>query len=209
MYEENSGNGGEEKQMARMRPWIDIWFKPREVIRAVANSTSTSTALLMAASGGAVSYIFSLAVNPFAMLFVTPFWFAASLVFAGLIGIFQLYAVSFLVFTTGTWLGGSASFREIRSVFAWRSAAVALLLLVGAGGAIAALLSGTFFGVVLLYTILASFWILIIGIRMLSEVQGFSVWKAVVNMVLGPAIIMGVLAAFLLLAGMLIGRLVA
>ncbi len=180
-------------------PWLAIWVRPRETIRKIVDHNpkfrfiplsmiygfSTLLQLAETASLGEV-------MNPWLILLIT-------LVLSPLYGMLMITISSGLLFWTGKWIKGKANYLQVRSAFAWSSVPLVLdiffkLVTLGTFGDIVfisgvegiepigawqTLLIGTLFIVELVVLI----WTLVILFIGLSEVQQFSIGKAVLNFV--------------------------
>ncbi len=202
----------------KLGPWFSIWTKPRDTIRSVLNTTSEQTILLLAGLGG-IFDAFSRAVNRSAGDSLSDPMLIFVILFLGFIGgIIMLYLGSFLVGWTGRWIGGKATFSQLRVVYAWASVPfiwllplVALQVLIFGSELFLSLTPRIDASMSLTFALLAtalievavSIWAFILLLKMLGEVQGFSAWKALLNIVLGglvftiPLILLGVFTVFL------------
>ncbi len=164
------------------------------------------------------------AVLPSALLFGLDEDFMSGLLlsflvsFTPLLELLQVFVGAYLVRITGHWLGGSASSTSLQVALVWGNLPIALLSLLGLTafgatiilaettggpldwGATPALLG---FGVVLVLIEVAlvawSFWIVITGV---AAVQGFSLPRALANLLLATAIPLSVLFVAALLLGL-------
>jgi hypothetical protein len=182
-----------------INPWIAVWTRPRHTIRHLVTYASESALLPLAAVGGVVQALDrassrSLGDNiPFDVIL------ALCGALGPLIGIIELYLGSALISWTGRWIGGNAESDEIRTAVAWANVPligvfviwILQVVLLGpelfttltprldgnAGVALTFLASG-------LAQITLGIWAFFILMKGLGEVQGFSAWKALGNVLL-------------------------
>ncbi len=189
-----------------MNPWLKMWTKPRETIRSIVKSDSNRHLWWLAGIYGfpmllhfSQSLSLAMKVSPYLIVI-------GSAVFAALIGMIGFQVTSGLVHWTGKWLGGVGHFLQIRAAVAWSNVTnigtgfLWLLLIAFFGsdvfmrtfaetpfvGSAMALVTMIF----LLQTVL-SIWSFVLLVCSLAEVQQFSVWRAIVNIIL-PFIIVTV-----------------
>ncbi len=180
-------------------PWLDMWVKPRETIRWIVKTDPNYKIWWLAAFYGfplLLRFAQGLSLGQdFSALTI----FIASLILAAPIGMLGFVIMSALVFWMGKWLGGSASYPEVRASIAWSKMPnavvgvlwVFLMLLFGgrvfletfplspfAGASYVA-----FSAITLAHTVLI-IWSFVLLFRSLAEVQKFSMWKSIINVVL-------------------------
>jgi hypothetical protein len=180
-------------------PWVKIWFEPRETIRKIVNTDVKQCFLILAAIYG-LPLAFNL-VQSFAISTLVPVWaiLLGSLILCTFVGMIGIYVTSWLLEFTGKWIGGKASFLEIRAAFAWSnvptlvSILMWVLLLGMFGGQVfdrdfaqmqfVGYEAGVLF-LVMLVEMVISVWGFIILLNTLAEVQKFSVWRALLNVLI-------------------------
>ena len=102
-----------------INPWIRMWTKPRETIRAIVTmdpryrfitlcAVYGLPAMLQMAQNMSLGFSYSLVGILLGCLFLS--------LFAGMIGI---TIASGLLYMTGKWIGGSASFLQVRCAVSW------------------------------------------------------------------------------------------
>jgi len=185
-------------------PWVKIWTQPRATIREIVAFDPKFRFLILAWVYGFVSIMhtsqnFSLGADLSLSIIL-----AGTVVLALPLGILGISITSWLLQWTGGWIGGTASFHEIRAAVSWANVPNIInilmwLVLVGYFGS--SVLSNTFaqkpfIGIdlyivipVFLIQFAVSIWSLVILITTLSEVQGFSGWKALLNLLIPIAMI--------------------
>ena len=176
-------------------PWITIWTKPQETIRAIVSENPKRSIWILAWIYGFLSLVngfqsFSLGTaSHFLILLLVavilaPFW-----------GMVLFGVWSWVVLWVGKILGGQGTFLSVRAAFAW--SCVPLMLNVGLWLFVIFLFGSSMFqmmqpqeGVVMvlflvfLAKIAMLVWALVIYINGLAEVQQFSIAKAIGNIVL-------------------------
>ena len=189
----------EQHHYRPLTPWTSIWTRPRETIREIVFSNPKRSVLLLAALAGFSSALDRASIKSMGdtLDLVTIFGIAA---IAGPIGgIISLYIGAVLLRWMGMWIGGAASSMDIRAAMAWSSAPLIWALLLWIPGLFlfgrdlftsatpkldaSEILTYSYmgFGVV---EVIVSIWSLIIFLKCLGEVQGFSAWKALGNTLL-------------------------
>ncbi len=195
-----------------MSPWLTIWFRPRSTLRDLTRRKRSPVVLLLAALLGAQIILTRQAGSelPDTMSFLGVLLITAlGAPFAGLL---YLLIGAALVGGSGVWLGGRAESREIRAVLAWSAVpwlsvlplwALALAMY----GAEVFSSSGPFGdtgpmpGFVVLFYVLQTIlwvWSVVVLVNGLAEVQKFSRWAAVGNLLLA---LLGWAVAIVLIVG--------
>jgi hypothetical protein len=125
--------------------------------------------------------------------------FLGSLIACTFLGVIGISFGAFLLHITGKMLGGKGSFQEVRASLAWSNVpnfvtVVMWFVLLSVFGTVVftkgfsemqfvGYQSGILFLIMLLEVII-SIWGLVILVNALAEVQQFSIWKAIVNVVI-------------------------
>lgn len=200
-----------------INPWIKMWTKPKETIRAVVTmdpryrfltlcAVYGLPAMLQLAQNMSLGFSYSLVGILLGSLFLS--------LFAGMIGI---TIASALLYATGKWIGGAASFIQVRCAVSWSNVTnvgsillwVALIaafknLLFTDAFATASFtqLESTLVFVIFLVQFGLAIWSFVLLVQSLAEVQGFSAWKALLNVVIS----FGIVIAFFWLVGLLMAN---
>lgn len=189
-------------------PWRNIWINPKETIRQIV-STNPKFRLywLYFIYGLPMAFSFS---QSYSLINAIPLWtiLIAALIVAPFIGAAGVTIASWLIQWTGRWIGGKANFQNIRAAFAWAqvpnilSILMWIVLLICFGGNVfskafsemqfVGSAAGVVFVVFLVQTI-AMIWGLVILCHTLGEVQGFSAWKGLLNVVIPFVILVAVI----------------
>jgi hypothetical protein len=184
-------------QNLRDTPWLAIWTRPRETIRSIVATDPKSFFYLLALIYGFPT-VLQLAQNG-SLGETFPIWaiFTGGIAVAAVIGWIGLSILSGLLFWTGKWIGGKAPYLHVRAAMAWTSVPsivscavwVILGLLFGQQLFMRQFPDTPIVGNVLLFfffafiaQFIAGIWGFIMGLKALGEVQGFSAWKALLNM---------------------------
>lgn len=189
-----------------MSPWLSIWVKPRKTIRAILSENPNYHLGILSAIYG-LHYLFY-SSQFLSLAIVAPAWLitVVSLVFALPVGYIVFNLTSFFIFLLGKLLGGNGCFKHIRSAFAWCAVPYAISLIlwfivIGFFGDPVFMLAfpGTtpahhllLFQVCLLLQMGIGLWALVLLVNALAEVQRYSVWMSLLNLIMA-SIIMGLI----------------
>ncbi len=193
-------------QKLDINPWTAIWVRPRETIQKIVNFNPQYYFVILASVYG-----FNLLMQMMQNLslgqdFSLTGIMVVALILAPFLGMLSLSVGAFLLRWTGKWIGGKGSYLAIRASMTWANVPNViniLLWLILVGFFKRAVFMNTFGqtpfegGLVyfvafifLLQTVL-SIWSFIILIKGLAQVQGFSAWKGLFN-VLIPFFMIGI-----------------
>ena len=180
-------------------PWISMWVRPRETIRAIVKKNPRQSFYLLSAIYG-FPLLLQMAQN-FSLGEVLSFLpiLLGALILSLFIGMLVITVISGLLSWTGGWIGGKASFLQVRAAVAWANVPNTVnilmwLLMVATFGNqvfthsfaetpfIGYQLIVVFFA--FLVQVMVAVWGFIIGLKALGEVQGFSAWKALLNVLI-------------------------
>lgn len=188
-------------------PWLGIWVEPRKTIRAIIQSNPKFGFLLLSAVYG-LPMAFNLAQS-FNLAATVPLWaiVLGSLVICTFLGMIGISVSAWLLQFTGRWIGGKGDFQSVRAAVAWSNVPnfVTVLMwiaLIGIFGGLAfspeftethfiGFQAGAVFLIFLIQSVI-SVWGFIILLHTLGEVQGFSAWKALLNVIIPVVIIVGI-----------------
>ncbi len=190
-----------------INPWTRMWIKPKETIRAVVTVDPRYKFLTLSVIYG-IPLMLQMAQNmslgfSFSLVGILLGCLVLSL-FAGMIGI---TIASGLLYITGKWLGGASTFLQVRCALSWSNVTnIVSILLWGAlvaffgsmlftdAFATAPFTPGesTLISVVFLTQFVMSIWSFVLLVQSLAEVQGFTVWKAFLNILIAFGIVVGV-----------------
>lgn len=189
-----------------VNPWLSMWTNPRDTIRAIVKFNPKYLFVLLSGIYGfplLLQFAQNLSLGERTSSLAI---FIGSLVLSVFIGMLGITVISGLLYWTGQWIGGKASFQNVRAAVAWANVPntaniVIWLVMIGVFGArlftrgfaettfVGSELAIVFFAFLL--QVVISVWGFVIGLKALGEVQGFSAWKALLN-VLIPFFMVGI-----------------
>lgn len=202
-------------------PWATIWTDPRATIRHLVRTDPERYIVLLAALGGIMQSLSQAMDRGMGDTLSLPWILLFAVGIGSVFGVVALYVGSWLVHRTGRWIGGEGSLEHIRTAVAWGNvplvAGLALTVAViatvgslpflseeataaaevGMGGALILLAYGV-------TMIVFGIWSLVITVKGVGEVQGFSAWKGLGNVLLAGTVILVPIIAFGILAAILI-----
>lgn len=178
-----------------VNPWLSIWTKPRATVGAIVKFDPKYRFLALSAIYG-----FPLLLNmaqtwelgsqlPLYAIIIGAFLLAIPL---GMLGITISTA---LIYWTGKWIGGKASFYPVRAAVSWSSVPTLLPIITwffimmtwGSStftDAFGQSLTGgqrTLLNVTMFVQLISTVWSIVILAKGLGQVQGFSAWKGLLN----------------------------
>lgn len=187
-------------------PWLSIWVRPRETIRAIVESNPSHKLYWLCALYGlpmAMSFAQSFSLSSVLPMWATLFGALILCTFLGFIGI---SISSWLLHFTGRWIGGAGSYKSVRAAVAWSNVpnivtVITWFILLALFGdkvfcrgfsemSFVGYQAGVIFLIFLLQSIV-SIWGFILLLHTLGEVQGFSAWKALLNVIIPFVIVVG------------------
>lgn len=199
--------------MLNINPWGSMWTNPRTTIKAIVSHNPNYRFLLFSTLYGFVEALRGAQI--FSLGSYYNFWaiVAACLILCLPIGALSLSLTSLFVFWVGKLIKGQATYREVRAAVTWSNVTVIVSIFLVAATVVlfgpsffdknfayqyfpkgfSILLMGIFF-----VEFALSLWSFVIFIKALSEVQKFSGWMALLNVVLT--------AIFLSIVILLIGK---
>ncbi|WP_163936560.1 Yip1 family protein [Paraferrimonas sp. SM1919] len=189
-------------------PLKEIWFYPREAIKALQLSDYSGFIIPLAVLSG-ITQGFS---NNFASEYFESLtsMLLVTLIVASIAGIIGIYVSAWLLSMTGKWLGGKASFNSLVELSAWASLIqvlmlpllILLMILMGNGYVDSEYLmenpSGLVITLLLIFSlasIVVGIWSLVVMCVGISELQGFSILRALANILLFLVIFVAVVVA--------------
>jgi uncharacterized membrane protein YbhN (UPF0104 family) len=196
----------------KSNPLLTIWLHPRRTIsRRIAITPDPMVYLLAGLSG--ISTAFYRAVEHSSGDDASLERIVLGFVVSGVIGgIITMALVGFLCRATGKWIGGKASYRKIKTAYAWATvpAIVSLVFYVPMiaiyGNEIFSTYRPTIeenslpLRVVDFCRFGLNLWAFILFWLCLSEVQEFSVWKALGNIAIAFLVVMIIVLIFILIS---------
>lgn len=201
----------------QLNPWFSMWTRPRDTIQQIIDSDDPENmVLLLAAVGGISSSLNSSASNYVGDQFSLVSIIVGAFFIGPIAGVIGLYISGFLVSWTGKWIGGEATSENIRVALAWAQIPIVWtvgiwipeILIFGqelftthdeSSLIITAPYSFLAIGFFII-KVTASFWAFILLLKSVGQVQGFSAWKALWNLMIPglifliPVILIAILA---------------
>ncbi|MEN9343225.1 MAG: hypothetical protein RLZZ453_12 [Chlamydiota bacterium] len=180
-------------------PWLTIWFHPKETIRTVINTDLRRFFVTLCIIYGiplALNMVQNIGIAATVPLFAV---IVGALVLSPFVGIAGIYVISWLLHFCGKWIGGGATFQEVRAAVAWSN--VPNMISILAWGVLLALFgegvfhpafvdtqvvgykAGVLF-LVMLGELIVSVWGFVLLLNTLAETQKFSLWRAFFNIVI-------------------------
>jgi hypothetical protein len=182
-------------------PWQTIWTRPRDTMRSILDSDPEYLVFLLAILLGIADAIARASTKSLGDMFTVPAVIALSVIMGPIGGLMLLYGAGAFIKWTGKFLGGQGSYVQIRAAFAWSSVPLIWGLLLWIPG-IAMFGDEVFtretpridsnFGLLAAYTgwnmlhVVAFVWSFVIFLKCLAEAQQYSMWRALLNVLLSP-----------------------
>jgi hypothetical protein len=168
-------------------------------IRSIVDSNPKKGFLILSAIYG-LPVAFNL-IQSLDLRTVVPVWalLIGSLVICAFLGIIGISISAWLLHVTGRWIGGKGDFQGIRATVAWSNVPniVSILMWIVLMGVFGTQIfnrdfsEGQFIGyqagvlfLVMLVETIVSVWGIVILLNALSEVQKFSIWRAIANVII-------------------------
>lgn len=200
-----------------VNPWLRIWIAPRDTIRKIVEFNPKLRLYVLSTIYG-IPLLLHLAQNlslgqGVSLLAIV----IGTLILSMGAGLAVLSACSGLIFWTGKWIGGKGSFQAVRAALAWSY--VTDIVSIVLWGVLISVFKQTVFlqtfpqtvfvGRELSTIVLVSFvqfiiavWAFVILLKALGEVQGFSAWKALLNLAIPFFVLSGVVWTVFLVLGL-------
>lgn len=192
-----------------LNPWLKIWVEPKATIRKIINYNPNFRLFFLSAIYGFVSLVSS--SERFSLgLTMHFFWvLLLCLIIAPIWGYIVFSISSFFIYFIGKWLKGRAKFIEVRSAIAWSNVPmlvnifmwILLFIIFGSdlfrdfpGAFVLTKAQKAFLFLILLSQLVISIWIIVLYVNALSEVQKFSIGKAILNILIAIVIVPAVIA---------------
>ena len=192
-------SGGIMGDKLSINPWLGMWTRPRDTIRAIVQFNSSYLFPLLCLIYGfplllQMAQNFSLGDRfPMGGIIIGAM---IGGIFAGMIGI---SIASGLFYWTGKWIGGIATYQNVRAAVAWSNVPNLVNILIwivniasfgtrlfNRGFVETSFVGGelTLIYFASLVQVVIAIWGFIIFLKALGEVQGFSAWKALLNVLI-------------------------
>jgi len=186
-------------QQLGINPWLKMWVDPRRSIQAIVDYNPKFKFPLLSFIYGFPMMLHFMQTISAAESLSLPVIVVLSLALAPFIGMLGISIISGLLLWTGKWLGGKGSYLSIRAAVSWSNVPnivnilMWLLLVVTFGSELflSAFAGAPFVGrelgiVGFAFFIqgVVSIWSFVILLQGLGQVQGFSAWKGLLNVIL-------------------------
>lgn len=187
-----------------MNPWFSIWFNPQKTIAVIVDKNPERLVPDIAIIAG-ISFAFGSAVETHSgdkvgLLAII----LLAIIIGSISGWMFLYISSALIHWTGKWLNGKAPIEHIRAALSWAN--VPMVWSLGIWVIVIAIFQINLFQadtisfendeflaiVYLLFLfiwIVLQFWVLVIFLRCLGQVQQFSLWKSLLNLLISALVV--------------------
>ena len=187
--------GNKMKEKLGLNPWLSIWVRPRETIRALISYNVNYRFLLLSAFCG---FIYMLQSSQFLSLGQESSLLSiliVSLLLAIPIGYIVFNIAAVFMYFVGKLIKGKGSYKEVRAAIYWASVPnvvssfLWIIMMIAFGKALFVTgfeenLPNSLIGMILSVAILhiaIAIWGLIILVKAIVEVQGFSAWMGLLN----------------------------
>ena len=203
-----------------INPWVEIWVRPRETLRALIQTNSTYCFPLLCLIYG-FPVLLQMAQNlSLGDRFSLGGIIIGSLILAIVPGYIMFNLAAGLFYWTGKWIGGTGTFQHIRAAVAWSNVPpvvngfiwIANMLIFGKrifslSFVVMPFMKGEIVVVAVagLIQLTVAIWAFIILLKALGEVQGFSAWKGLLNVLIPFIIIMIGCSLFIWVVNMMVG----
>lgn len=191
-----------DKQLG-INPWTHIWTNPRETIRNIVDFNPKHRFFLLSFLNGLPTLFYYAQDISMGGTFSLAGILLTSIILATFIGMLSITIGTALIYWTGKWIGGQGTFYPIRAAVSWSN--VPNILAIATWAALIFLFRNQLFFkgfpqetlgtpnlllvmILLLVQLAMSIWGVVILVKGLAEVQGFSAWKGLLN-VLIPIVI--------------------
>ncbi|MCH9625664.1 MAG: hypothetical protein S4CHLAM123_08420 [Chlamydiales bacterium] len=187
------------KKTLGVNPWATIWTKPRDTIKRIVRYNPKHRFVWLSFLYGFPMLLHTAQNLNLGDTYTTAGIVVVALVLGTFAGMLGIVIASGLIYWTGKWIGGKDNYQNVRSAVAWSNVpniiaviAWAVLLYKFQGqlffedfedknfvGSDMLLVGGATF-----VQAVISIWSFVILVKGLGEVQGFSAWKGVLNVLI-------------------------
>lgn len=188
-----------------INPWTRIWTNPRETVRKIVEFNPKFRFLALSFLNGLPMLFYFAQDMSLGDTFSLSGIILISMILAMFIGMLSITIGAALFLWTGKWIGGQGTFYPIRAATSWSNVPNIVILIgwfawvyyfknqVFLAGFTNAEFTGNallIFALVVLVQLVMSIWSTVILVKGLAEVQGFSAWKGLLNVLIPFVIIM-------------------
>lgn len=177
-----------------LNPWLSMWSQPRPTIRAIVYSKPSYGTFWLSTIYALQSLFFFANWASFGLKASFESIFLISLLSAPILGLIWLYTFGAFFYLAARLLGGEAPYSHVRSAMAWShipsliGLVLWFVLLSDQSDTTFVLAPGetaTLF--IAFISLVVMIWVTVLIIRSFSEIQGFPIWKSILNLILGVA----------------------
>jgi hypothetical protein len=195
-----------------IKPWLSIWVKPKQTVRALINYNVKYRFFVLSLLYGLPTMLQMAQNLSLGSVFSLPAIILASLILSPIFGCLGLLLCTAFITWTGRWLGGKGSFLEMRCGVSWTNATNLVTVLVW-GALIAQFKEVIFYegfarmpmtvneasclSVYFFIQLVVAVWSFVLLLYAVSEVHRFSIWKALLNIVI--AFVVGVAVSWVVI----------
>jgi Yip1-like protein len=201
-------------------PWLRIWIQPRQTIKAIVSKDPKHCFKSLSAIYGFPLLLHFAQVLSLGETFTFGFILLCAIVLCTFIGMLGITITSGLLLWTGKWIGGQGSYMNIRSAVTWSNVtnvvtSLIWLILIATFGQrvfVSSFPSMPFMGaeaalvmVLFLVQLIVSIWSIVILCKALGEVQKFSSWKGLLNIIIPFILVLVFVWVVMLIIGPSVG----
>ncbi|SCY54638.1 YIP1 family protein [Alkaliphilus peptidifermentans] len=179
MSEVNEVN--EENNAPTSSAWLNIWIKPKETVRAVINRNKNRGIIFLVFFGSYATVLRIVSFSDLIRILSLREIFLSVVVLGSIGALIFYYLVSVILQLTGRWIGGKATYKEIKLVNGYISITAIWCLVILIPQIILVTLDKSTPPILTMFNILINIWIFIIYLKSLAEVQRFSAIKSLLN----------------------------
>ena len=119
-FEDQEFEDQEFEEPQSLNPWFSIWLQPRATMQQILDTDPARLVLMLAIIAGFFEALDQAVIQDLGDRMASWQSVVFSCAIGGpLSGVFGLFVGGYLLRKTGSWLGGSASVREVRAAIAW------------------------------------------------------------------------------------------
>ncbi|MBX9924686.1 MAG: YIP1 family protein [Rhabdochlamydiaceae bacterium] len=198
-----------------IKPWFSIWIKPKQTVRAIIDFNVRYRFFILSVLYGLPTVLQTAQNLSLSSVLSMPAILIGCVILSPILGAIGLLLCTLFLTWTGRWIGGRASFLEMRCAVSWTNATNIVTVLIWAAligrfkeilffeGFVnmpmttmdSAWLTACFF-----IQLVVAIWSFILLMYAISEVHRFSVWKSLLNIAMAFVVGVGIswIVAFIL-----------
>lgn len=194
------------KKTLGVNPWTHIWVKPRETIKSIVKFNPKFRFAILSFLYGLPMLLHTAQNLDLGEQFTTAGIVVVAIVLATFVGMLALTIASGLIYWTGQWIGGKSNYINVRAAVSWSNVPnivtiIVWLLLIynfrdqifydGFDEMAMSTQATMILNIGMIIESVVAIWSFVILVKTIGEVQGFSAWKGVLN-VLIPFFMVGI-----------------